>query len=289
MLPALGRLLASGRRRVVLDNTYVTRRSRAEVVEVAAEHGVPVRCVWLDAALEDAQVNAATRMLLRYGRLLEKAERVEAAKRDPGAFAPSVLFRYARELEPPDPSEGFSRIEVVPFRRRADASFTHRAIVFWLDGLLWRSRSGRRAPLSPDDVLVPPGHAEVLGRYAEQGIILLGLSWQPEIEAGAQDPRVLAACFDRLRDELGVGLDIVYCPHAGGPPECWCRKPMPGLGVELVLRHRLDAARCLYVGQGGMDRGFAQRIGFEFHEYTAFFGPPAALAERPVPDPGGHA
>ena len=109
---------ASGRTRIVLDNTYVTRKSRAPVIQAARKRGLPVRCVWLSTSLEDAQVNAAWRMLSNYGRLLGPEEMRQAAKRDVSAFGPAVQFRYQRELEPPDPSEGFSEIEIVPFERR---------------------------------------------------------------------------------------------------------------------------------------------------------------------------
>ena len=40
-------------------------------------------------------------------------------KRDVAAFLPAAQFRAQRELEPPDPSEGFSRIDVIPL---SDAS-----------------------------------------------------------------------------------------------------------------------------------------------------------------------
>src|SRR2546428_1509675 len=52
------------------------------------------------------------------------------------AGAPAVQFRYQRELEPPHPSEGFSRIETIPFERARDASFTNRALIVWCDGVL---------------------------------------------------------------------------------------------------------------------------------------------------------
>src|SRR5262245_8091022 len=46
LLPALDRALASGTSRVVLDNTYVSRASRAAVIQAAAARGAAVRCVW---------------------------------------------------------------------------------------------------------------------------------------------------------------------------------------------------------------------------------------------------
>jgi histidinol phosphatase-like enzyme len=275
LLPPLDLLLAAGRKRVVLDNTYVTRKSRAAVVAKAGAHGLPVRCVWLKARIEDAQVNAVHRMLARYGRLLEPDAMRAAAKSDPGAFGPGVQFRYERDLEPPDPSEGFSRIDLVPFVRKPDAGFTNRALVVWLDGLVWRSLSGKRTPDSPQDLDVLPGRAEALQRHAAEGFLVFGLTWQPELEAGERSKQVLQDCFEELTKRLGPPLEVLYCPHGAGPPVCWCRKPLPGLGVELVVRHRLDRARCLYVGSSSLDRTFAERLGFAYRDQAELFGPSA--------------
>ena len=49
----LERALAAGASRIVLDNTYVSRRSRAEVLQTAAAHRVPVRCVWLSTSVDE--------------------------------------------------------------------------------------------------------------------------------------------------------------------------------------------------------------------------------------------
>ena len=69
LLPELRRALQDGAPRIVLDNTYVTRKSRAEVIQAAGELGVQVRCVWLNTGIDDAQVNAVTRLIERYGHL----------------------------------------------------------------------------------------------------------------------------------------------------------------------------------------------------------------------------
>ncbi len=69
---ALDSELTAGRRRLVLDNTYLTRADRSYVVEAAARHGLEARCVWLDTPLAQAQVNLVER-LLRALRLLAHA------------------------------------------------------------------------------------------------------------------------------------------------------------------------------------------------------------------------
>jgi histidinol phosphatase-like enzyme/predicted kinase len=274
LVPALDRALTSGTAQIVLDNTYVSRASRAAVIQAAAARGVVVRCVWLSTSVADAQVNAVTRIVERHGKLLDVDELAQHRKRDPAALAPMTQFRYQRELEPPDVTEGFVRVDVVPFERHVDPSAVERAVLIWCDGILARSRSDQRAPLSVDDLLVESGRAATLRRYAEQGFRLLGLSWQPEIAEGTRTKADVDAIFARMNELLGLSIEVEYCPHAAGPPQCWCRKPLPGLGVLLIHRHRLDPARCIYVGDGSQDASYAQRLGLQYRTAREFFDDP---------------
>jgi aryl-alcohol dehydrogenase-like predicted oxidoreductase/histidinol phosphatase-like enzyme len=312
LLPVLDTLLASGTNRVVLDNTYVARKSRAAVLAVAARHGVPVRCLWLSTSVEDAQVNAVMRMVAKYGRLLDPDEMRTTSRSDVSVFPPSVQFRYQRQLEPPQESEGFSRIDVVSFVRspagsdqpspgvrrpaitlptaedlaatrlpdpaRLDSrcrdlqtAATSRAVILWCDGVLQRSRAGHRTPMSPDDVEVIDGRGARLRRHVEEGSRVFGVTWLPEIAQGTMSHADAAALFARLRELLGIDIEIEYCPHGAGPPVCWCRKPLPGLGVVLRQRHRLDPSQCVYVGVGSQDPGFARRLGFAYRQAAEFF------------------
>ena len=100
---------------------------------------------------------------------------------------------------------------------------------------------------------------------------MIGLSWQPEISDGTMSRSEVTAAFDRTRELLGLDLEVYFCPHPAGPPICWCRKPLPGLGVVVTERHRLDPAICLYVGAGSQDPGFARRLGFTFRHADEFF------------------
>ncbi len=274
LLPALDGAIADGASRLVLDNTYVTRKSRASVVHTAQQHGLAVRCVHLATSIEDAQVNAASRMAAKYGELLDADRMREVSKGDVSAFGPSVQFRYQRDLEAPDPSEGFSQIDVVSFERRRDPSLINRAIIVWCNGVLLRSRSGLRTPASVDDMEVLAERGEILRRYESDSWRILGMSWQPDIAGGTQTRERVGECFARMRDALGVAIDVEYCPHGAGPPMCWCRKPLPGLGVLFIQRHRLDATQCIYVGTGSQDPGFARRLGFQYRDALAFFTHP---------------
>ena len=71
-------------------------------------------------------------------------------------------------------------------------------------------------------------------------------------------------------------MEVEYCPaRRAGPPRCWCRKPLPGLGVLLIHRYWLDPAACKsYVGGSAQDPGFARRLGFTFRSADDFLAAP---------------
>jgi aryl-alcohol dehydrogenase-like predicted oxidoreductase/histidinol phosphatase-like enzyme len=266
LLPELDRALTANAPRIVLDNTYLSRQSRAEVIRVAHQHRAGVRCVWLNTSLEDAQFNCASRIVSRYGRLPGDEELVELRKTDVQAFGPMALFRAQRELEPPDPGEGFSNIEILPFDRGLGAEYTNEALIVWCDDVLVRSKSGARTPSDPDDVIIVDECADLLRAHHARGTRVLGLSWQPEIAAGSRTAAEVSAVFARVSELIGVSIEVEYCPHSAGPPRCWCRKPLPGLGVLLIHRHKLDPAHCSYLGGGAQDPAFARKLGFTLHQ-----------------------
>ena len=124
---ALEAELAAGELRVVLDNTYLTRSSRSYVIEAAARHGAPVRCIWLDTPLAQAQVNLVERLLDRFG-ALPTPEELNALSREPGLLTPTSQMRALRQLEPPSTDEGLATVEQVPFVRTRSAHV--RTVVF---------------------------------------------------------------------------------------------------------------------------------------------------------------
>jgi hypothetical protein len=138
---ALGRQLAQGHRRIVLDNTYVTRASRHDVVRVAARHRVPVRCLWLDTPLADAQRNVIERMLAAHGRLLRPDEMGD----DPTRLPPRALNNQVRQLELPEDDEGF-QLERVPFEMKRVPDHDQAGHAIALEALAVLRRRARLGP-----------------------------------------------------------------------------------------------------------------------------------------------
>ena len=108
----------AGERRVVLDNTYLTRASRSYAVDAAARHGLALRCVWLDTPLAQAQVNLVERLLDRFGELPppEELRRLSRARaRRDGADVADA--RAARARGALDGRRASSLVERVAFER----------------------------------------------------------------------------------------------------------------------------------------------------------------------------
>ncbi len=230
--------LASGVRRVVLDNTYVTRAVRSDVIRVARAHGVGVRCLFHDTPLPEAQVNVVHRMIARFGRVLDPEEialRAKGKDADPNALAPHALFRMARELERPEADEGFTSIERAPFVRRAPVS------------------PGRAALAVAASALE---HARVLVPEIDGPVLVY--AWMPGATPAAKAELGLRA--RALADEV----EIAICPHPAGPPVCWCRPPLPAMWLAFEHARGVDRARSVLVGQSAADRAMAGALGLRF-------------------------
>jgi aryl-alcohol dehydrogenase-like predicted oxidoreductase/histidinol phosphatase-like enzyme len=266
LAPLLDELLARGRRQVVLDNTYPTRKSRNEIIETAWERGVPVRCIWLTTDVANAQINSIERMLGAHGSLPTPDEIRQLGKKDTRYFLPDALFRYERTLEPPTLDEGFVSVDVRSFVREPGHG-SARALILDLDDLV-----GSGAPvLRAGDVTIDRTRRDVLGRHSSAGWLLFVHAWRPHVERAETTLEDVDACFERLREELGVPIEHAFCPHDAGPPVCWCRKPIPGSVLELAARRGVALARSIVVGTSGADRTMAERIGARFEQSAAFF------------------
>lgn len=271
----------SGQEQFVLDNTYVNKTSRAPVIDWGKEHDIPVKLIWITAppkkkgvpvpeAIEIAQYNAAKRMILKYGKLLTAKELKEA--KDPNMFPPAALFAYRNKFEKPTKDEGFESIEVIRFERDIDSSiYKNKALILDYDGTLRITKSGEKYPQTPEDVEILDNRTEVLKEYQEKGYLLLGISNQSFVGKGTITHEDAAACFERTNELLGIEIDYRFCPHASFPINCYCRKPMPGLGALLIEEYKLDPEQTIMIGDQTSDKTFARRCGIKFKHADDFF------------------
>ncbi len=237
---ALGEALDGGARRVVLDNTYLTRAARSHVVEAAGRHGAAVRCVWLDTPLAQAQVNLVERLLDRAGSLPGPDELRALAKREPGLLSPTSQMRAARELEPPAEDEGFATVERRAFVRAP------------------RPAGSQPGVFVAAGALDSEGWEDALGE-APANAPRLVFDWNPDGDRAALD-----AAARRVAAAASGPLEAVLCPHAAGPPRCWCRPPLPGLPLAFARAHGVDPAGSVLVGAGPAHRSLAAALGARY-------------------------
>jgi aryl-alcohol dehydrogenase-like predicted oxidoreductase len=222
--------LKNGLRKWVLDNTYASRAARSDVIECAWRHGVPVRMIYMDTDIADAQINAITRLITAHGGLPMPEDLRALGKTDHRYFGPDAQFRYERDAEAPDTDEGYKEIERRAFERRASV-ITGKPAVFF------------------DPIETNPSLSSVLQTYADRGYLLFGLAWNPK---GAQQEKL-----------AGVTYEYLECVHPAGPPVCWCRKPIPGLVLDAAARHHIDLRKSLLIGNASADQTMARRLGMQ--------------------------
>ena len=237
---ALDEQLSAGARRVVLDNTYLTRAARSYVIEAASRHRLSARCIWLDTPLAQAQVNLVERLLERFGSLPSPDELRELARREPGLLLPTSQMRALRDLEPPSADEGLAGVERVPFARTASPE---------------RQRSGVFVAAAAIGI---SGWERALDQ-GDRGSPHLVFDWSPD---GTLD--ALAAPVARVSAEVSAPVESALCPHGGGPPGCWCRPPLPGLPLAFARAHNVDPSRSILIGCGPAHRTLATTLGAEY-------------------------
>jgi len=106
-------------RRVVLDNTFLSRAARSYVIEVASRHGIKARCIWLGHLTRSSasQPRRAAALTLRLAPHAGGAQ--DAARREPGMLLPTSQMRALRELEPPSDRRGICGGRAAAFRAHA--------------------------------------------------------------------------------------------------------------------------------------------------------------------------
>jgi HAD superfamily hydrolase (TIGR01662 family) len=272
LVPKLDALLAEGKRRVVLDNTYPSKVSRYPVVRTAHRHGVPVRCQHLATPIREAFINIVTRVLDRYDFLPGPDELKELSKTDPNLPPPVVMALWTASFEAPSVDEGFSVVEETPFVRRPGPKGSAKGLLLDVDGTLRITKSGDIYPIDPDDVELLPNRREVLSRYLAEGYQLFFVSNQSGVASDKLTAAQAQACFDRTAQLLDLPItEICFCPHKAFPASCFCRKPAPGFGIYLMRKYGLALEDLIMVGDMGSDEGFADAFGARFVTADAFF------------------
>jgi len=104
---------------------------------------------------------------------------------------------------------------------------------------------------SPAEWRPIPGSLEAIGRLAQAGYRIVVATNQSGIARGLFDTATLISIHDTLQRaaaQAGGRVDaFFFCPHAADST-CECRKPKPGMLLEVVRRFNVSAADTYMVG-----------------------------------------
>ena len=117
---------------------------------------------------------------------------------------------------------------------------------------------------SPDEWRPIPGSLEAIARLNHAGFRVVVATNQSGLGRGLFDMATMVAINEKLHKALahvGGRIDAVfYCPHTADS-DCDCRKPKPGLLIEIGRRFGVDLTGVPCIGDSLRDLQAAQAVG----------------------------
>jgi D-glycero-D-manno-heptose 1,7-bisphosphate phosphatase len=139
---------------------------------------------------------------------------------------------------------------------------TRKAVFLDRDGVLNKAvvRGGRPfPPASVEEVELVPGAAETCAALHAAGALLFCVTNQPDVARGTARREDVAAINHHLQRKLGLD-DVVTCYH-DDKDGCDCRKPRPGMLIDLAMRHAVELEGSVMVGDRWRDVEAGKRAG----------------------------
>jgi len=117
---------------------------------------------------------------------------------------------------------------------------------------------------SPAEWIPIPGSLEAIARLTQAGYQVMVATNQSGLARGLFDQGTLDAIHQKMEsaiEEHGGRLEgIYYCPH--GPDDgCSCRKPKPGLLIQIEKERSTDLSQTIVVGDSLRDLQAAEAVG----------------------------
>ncbi|OZI40978.1 D-glycero-beta-D-manno-heptose-1,7-bisphosphate 7-phosphatase [Bordetella genomosp. 1] len=117
---------------------------------------------------------------------------------------------------------------------------------------------------SPEEWIALPGSLQAIARLNQAGWTVVVATNQSGVARGLFDMATLNAIHGKMRRELaalGGHVDAIFmCPH--GPDDgCACRKPLPGMLIDIAHRYDVHLAGVPAVGDSLRDLQAAAAAG----------------------------
>lgn len=123
-----------------------------------------------------------------------------------------------------------------------------------------------------------PGARELVGRLTREGWLLFVVTNQSGVARGyysEQDVRQLHEAMNQEFARYGGRItEFSYCPHLPGAPvkaydvNCSCRKPKPGMILQLLEKYSINKQKALLIGDSPRDVEAAERAGIRGYLFT---------------------
>jgi len=117
---------------------------------------------------------------------------------------------------------------------------------------------------SPEEWTPIPGSLEAIARLTQAGFRVVVATNQSGLGRGLFDMATLNAMHNKMHkavNQLGGRIDAVFfCPHAQDAG-CACRKPQPGMLLEIAERYKLALADVPVIGDSLRDLQAASAAG----------------------------
>ncbi len=117
---------------------------------------------------------------------------------------------------------------------------------------------------SPDEWRAVPGSLEAIARLNHAGFRVVVATNQSGIGRGLFDMAMLNAIHEKMHKALahaGARVDaIFFCPHTA-EAKCECRKPRPGMLVEIGKRFNVELTGVPCIGDSLRDLASAEAVG----------------------------
>lgn len=136
--------------------------------------------------------------------------------------------------------------------------------IFDKDGTLVREINGK-APLTPQEQILLPGVREKIIRLRDAGHKIAIASNQGGVAKGIISFGAARRLLEDVCCKIGGADAFIFCPHYPGMgPECFCRKPKPGMLLHLIYKFEMRKCQTVMVGNSDVDKQAAEGAGCNF-------------------------
>ncbi len=120
---------------------------------------------------------------------------------------------------------------------------------------------------SPEEWIPIPGSIEAIGQLSQAGYKMVIATNQSGVNRGLYSVETLGLIHQKMLDAIAVVggkiEKIYFCPHH--PDEkCDCRKPNPGMLLQIQRDFKVKSDEMIYIGDSLKDWQAAQTIGCDF-------------------------